>query len=201
MSTIDTVIGKLETLITENHVAPKVENAVKEVLSLLKDRTVLLLEWNELDIQKVAREKLANMENCEEYEIIEKPLLRNDVVAVIDLLDKYYDCNYGITWETINSTLDSIALPDSELCLVKNNLVTEGFKCTDPDTNQWVKKLTQTNFLIYEKGSLENIELMDYTGQQLTEYISGYYTSLQEIYITYLEDANQIIAECIAESL
>ena len=90
MSTIDTVIGKLENLITENHVEPKVENAVKEVLSLLKDRTVLLLEWNEADVQKVAREQIAFKNDYSMHEIIEKPLLRNQVANILIYLGNSY---------------------------------------------------------------------------------------------------------------
>jgi hypothetical protein len=119
MSTIDTVVDKLREL--EHVPEEKVDSLVQEIISLLTDRTILLLEWNEIDIQKVAREKLANMENCEEDEIKENPLTRAQVIDVIDLLDKYYDCNYGITWDTINSTLDEITLPDSELCRVNKN--------------------------------------------------------------------------------
>ena len=118
MSTIDTVIGKLETLITENHVEPKVENAVKEILSLLKDRTVLLIEWNGIDIQKAAREIIAFSSDFSIDDIIANPLPKDDVEWVIARLDKYYDCNYGITWDSIRDALNEVSLPKAENCLV-----------------------------------------------------------------------------------
>jgi hypothetical protein len=131
MSTINTVIKKLNDLrfeVLDGDSIPVedldqlclgyVAGQLEEILSLLTDETVLLLEWNEIDIQKVAREKLANMENCEEEDIIEKPLSRAQVIEVLEHLDNYYDCNYGITWEKINSALDIITLPDSDSCRI-----------------------------------------------------------------------------------
>jgi len=120
MSTIDSAVNKLNDLLSELPLRNSfIVKEIQDIIDLLNDRTVLLLEWNEKDIQQVAREKLAVMENCEKEEIIENPLTRELVIDVIDLIDKYYDCNYGVTWETINSTLDSITLPDRELCRVK----------------------------------------------------------------------------------
>jgi len=120
MSTIDSAVNKLNDLLSELPLRNSfIVKEIQDIIDLLNDRTVLLLEWNEKDIQQVAREKLAEMENCEKEEIIENPLTRELVIDVIDLIDKYYDCNYGVTWETINSTLDSITLPDRELCRVK----------------------------------------------------------------------------------
>lgn len=118
MSTISTAIIKLEQLITENHVEPKVEETVKIVLSLLKDRTILFLEWNEIDIQVIARQRIAQMYDVKESEIKEKPLPRELVIDVIDLLDKYNDCNYGISWDTIRSTMDMIEFGDLEEYLI-----------------------------------------------------------------------------------
>lgn len=214
MSTIDTVIGKLEELlliVKEGEEIPEedleqldlgyVEMKVADILARLKDRTVLLLEWNEIDIQKAAREKLANMEDCEEDEIKENPLTREQVIDVIDLLDKYYDCNYGITWEAIQYQLDSISLPSSDICRINTpeRLAEAGFICTDPDTNQWVKKLSSTHFIVYEKERMQRIALIDYTEEQLSEIVRGYYPSIQYLRETCLDDSNQIIAEIIAE--
>ena len=109
MSTIDTAIIKLERLFELSN-----NSTIKEVLDLLKDRTVLLLEWNEIDIQQVARQRIAQMYDVEKDKIRENPLPRDLVIDVIDLLDKYYDCNYGITWDTINSTMDMIDFADLE---------------------------------------------------------------------------------------
>lgn len=117
MSTIYSVVGKLEALITENHVAPKVEELVKEVLSSLTDKTKLFIEWNEIDVQAVAREKLSFMGDCTVDEIIDNPLSREDVKNVIEFLDDHMDCNYGITWETISCAIDNcVQLPASDCC-------------------------------------------------------------------------------------
>ncbi len=84
--------------------------------------------------------------------------------------------------------------------MTKEKLKKEGFKITDPSNNQWIKKITETNFLVYEKERLFDIELNEYTEEELLDEVSGYYSSLGEIKMLYGEDANQIIAECIAES-
>jgi len=121
MSTIDSAICDLERLITENHVEPKVEDVVKKVIADLSSRTVLILEWNGADVQKVAREKLSFLEDCKIEEIKENPLTEEQVIDVITHLDKYYDCNYGIDWGTINCALDNIVLPGPDLCRIKNS--------------------------------------------------------------------------------
>ena len=114
MSTIYSAVDKLRALITENHVEPKVEEVVKEVISLLTDPTVLLLEWNEEDVQTVARSKLAQLFDVEEEDLVEKPLSKDNVEYVISRLDKYHDCNYGITWDSVDDALDDVVLPSLE---------------------------------------------------------------------------------------
>ena len=81
----------------------------------------------------------------------------------------------------------------------KEQLKAEGFTLTDSDTNQWVKKITDTNYLVYEREEQFNIELNDYTEEQLDDYIAAYYPSLPAMRELYGENANWIIAECIAE--
>jgi hypothetical protein len=76
----------------------------------------------------------------------------------------------------------------------------KGFYCTDPDTNQWVKKISNTRFLVYEKAVLFDIDINDYSKEELEEKISAYYNSLEEVLELYGEDSNEILAECIAES-
>ena len=131
MSTISTAIIKLEQLITENHVEPKVEEVVKKVISLLTDPTVLLLEWNELDVQKMAGEIIAHLGNVAREDIIDNPLPRKDVEWVISRLEHYYDCNYGITWDSIRNILDEVDLPKAEDCLIESCLWTREFGLED----------------------------------------------------------------------
>jgi hypothetical protein len=89
-------------------------------------------------------------------------------------------------------------------------LRSEGFICTDGSkgVEQWVKKLSPTRFLVYEKDAdvMSDIDLNDYTEAELEEYISAYYASLKELRSTYtgergtIDDANMVIAECISET-
>ena len=74
-----------------------------------------------------------------------------------------------------------------------------GYRLTDPNTMQWVKKITETNFLVVENGEVFDIELNDFTHEELTMYITRYYDSLQQVEEIYGDDVNWIIAECIAE--
>jgi len=81
----------------------------------------------------------------------------------------------------------------------KEQLKKEGFTLTDSDSNQWVKKITETNFLVYDNENEFDIELTDYSEEELDDYIAAYYPSLIEMRIFYGDSANQIIAECISE--
>ena len=114
MSTISTVIDKLREL--EHVPEEQMEMKIHDIIVMLTDPTVLLIEWNELDVQQITREKLSFMEDCKVDEIIEEPLTKAQVAYVIDLLNSRYDCNYGITWDTIRCILDEVLLPDSESC-------------------------------------------------------------------------------------
>jgi len=118
MSTIKAAVEKLQLIIdTPDHDSYGVwemKDDIQKVISLLTAKDVLFLEWNAIDIQQQAREKLSFMENCEASEIIDNPLSQKDVEEVIDLLEDRYDCNYGITWETINCVLDELSLPDRD---------------------------------------------------------------------------------------
>jgi hypothetical protein len=73
------------------------------------------------------------------------------------------------------------------------------WKCTDPNQDQWVRKISNDNFEVFEQGEIQNIYLKDYSGEQIRELISAYYDSLEELIELYGKDSNQIIAECIAE--
>lgn len=81
----------------------------------------------------------------------------------------------------------------------REQLKAEGFTLTDDDTNQWVKKITETNFLVYDNENEFDIELTDYSDEELDDYIAAYYPSLPEMREIYGDNANWIIAECIAE--
>lgn len=150
MSTIRTVVEKLEEFIKElNEIevdasdctlvyADSIANDLQQILKLLTDKTVLLLEWNERDIQRVARERIAHIEDVEDCEIVENPLPREDVEIVISVLEKQYDCNYGITWEHIACAMDYIQLPSLSECKIKKK---EKIKFTRKEYEQYLNEL------------------------------------------------------------
>ncbi len=125
MSTINTVIDRLDLLLSNFAFDKNTSSELTEIRDMLTDPTVLLLEWNAIDVQTKAREKIAFLNDVEIEEVIENPLSREDVEWVISRLDKYYDCNYGITWDSISSALEDITLPDAENCLIKKENVCE----------------------------------------------------------------------------
>lgn len=46
---------------------------------------------------------------------------------------------------------------------------------------------------------MHDIDLTEYTDEQIDSYLAAYYPSFDLVREIYGEDANQIIAECIAE--
>lgn len=112
MSVIRAAIEKIDEMISKlPNTESLLETELKEIKDLLTDDTVLFLEWGEEDIQNVARQRIAYTEDVEECKIKENPLTREQVADVIGLLEKQYDCNYGITWDNIYSVMDYIDLP------------------------------------------------------------------------------------------
>jgi hypothetical protein len=80
----------------------------------------------------------------------------------------------------------------------------QGFKCTDPSDGheQWVKKITDTRFEVYEQHSdtLNDIDLEDFTTGAILSAIRTFgYENLQTVKDIYGDNANQIIAECLSE--
>lgn len=83
--------------------------------------------------------------------------------------------------------------------MTEDLLLKEGFICTDPSTRQMVKKLSDNHFLVLERDEMHDIDLTKYTDEQIDSYLVAYYPSFDLVREIYGEDANQIIAECIAE--
>lgn len=75
-----------------------------------------------------------------------------------------------------------------------------GWICTDQDTDQWVKKISETQFEVLEGGFVQEINLADYSDEEILSYISSYGYDLDSVKEIYGMSANQIIAECIAET-
>jgi hypothetical protein len=82
-----------------------------------------------------------------------------------------------------------------------SNLEEKGFICTDHDNYQFVKKLSDTEFIVIEDNNEYEIDLNDYSEEQIKYNITAYYSSLEELKEIYGDDSNQIIAECIAEQM
>ena len=112
MSRIRTVIEKIDSMIAEMPIVDTIiEIQLKELKELLTDKTVLFLEWGEEDVQAIARQRIAYLEDIEECEVKENPLTREQVERVLEVLEGQYDCNNGITWEHLAMAMDYIDLP------------------------------------------------------------------------------------------
>ena len=112
MSRIRTVIERIDSMIAEMPIVDAIiEIWLKEIKELLTDKTVLFLEWGEEDVQAIARQRIAYLEDVEECKVKENPLNREQVERVLEVLEKQYDCNYGITWEHLAMAMDYIDLP------------------------------------------------------------------------------------------
>jgi hypothetical protein len=83
-------------------------------------------------------------------------------------------------------------------------LKSRGFICTDgsEETEQWVRKISDTKFEVYERASgvMQDIDLDEYTEDEIRDFVSGYYDSLEDLREQYGNDSNLIIAEIISES-
>lgn len=72
--------------------------------------------------------------------------------------------------------------------------------CTDPDTKQYGRQISEKVFEFKENGSDEmTIDLDHYSDDQIKRHISAYYDSLDQLKEIYGSDSNWIIAECIFE--
>lgn len=82
------------------------------------------------------------------------------------------------------------------------------WKCTDPDNQQYGRKLSERKFEFRQPGKVQDIiDLDDYTKEEIEDCINSYgYTSGMttkpgelNIFDHYGEDANWIMAECLYE--
>jgi hypothetical protein len=94
---------------------------------------------------------------------------------------------------------------NNNLPLIPAPFTMEDMVCTDPDRNQYGKKLYDGHyqFMEFDADAGEWVEmdilLKLYTDVEISNHISAYYTSIVEIEKIYGEDAEWIIAECIFE--
>jgi len=85
-----------------------------------------------------------------------------------------------------------------------------GWVCTDPDCFQYQKALSETMFNMVQAFEMPDsrfvvakgiIDLEDYNGKEIADYVTAYYDSVEHLKIEYGAKSNGIIAECIFESL
>ena len=112
--TVKIAVEKLKLLL-DSYVTMEasVGEEIQNVINLLEDPKMLLIEWGEDDIQLKAKERKAWLLDIKEEEVEEKPLTDEQVIEVVELLDRKHDCNYGITWDHISATLDNLGLPET----------------------------------------------------------------------------------------
>ncbi len=90
---------------------------------------------------------------------------------------------------------------------MKNNWI-----CTDPDNEQYGRKVRQGIYEFKEKnrGLAEyeedefielTIHMEHYSDEEIEDYISPYYSGINEVKKLYEDDAEWILAECIFEQL
>ena len=108
---LDETIGKLDETMKN----------LQKIKNILEDKTVLIIEWNEADVQQVAREMIASIKNVEEDTIIDNPLTKEQVIIVLEELEDHYDCNYGISWSNLRCAMDYIQLPSIDFCKKKDS--------------------------------------------------------------------------------
>jgi hypothetical protein len=111
--TVKIAVEKLKLLLDSYVIMEaSVGEEIQNVIDLLEDPKMLLIEWGEADVQAVARQRIAYLEDVEECEVKENPLTREQVERVLEVLEKQYDSNYGITWEHLTMAMDYIDLPN-----------------------------------------------------------------------------------------
>ena len=83
--------------------------------------------------------------------------------------------------------------------------------CTDPDQQQYGRKIKDGHYQFkekphhpnddYEEGEMVEMDIIlaHYTREEMWHHVKAYYTSMQEVYDTYGDEAEWIIAECIFE--
>ena len=76
-----------------------------------------------------------------------------------------------------------------------------GYVCTDADSEQFVKQVSENVFFVVEKDHFHTISIPDYTEAELEEEVSSYYSEgIAQIKREYGSKWKQIVAEIIAEN-
>jgi hypothetical protein len=67
-------------------------------------------------------------------------------------------------------------------------LYDKGYECTDGDNYQFVKKISETEYIVIDGNKVHDIDLDDYTDTEIRDYVSGYYPSLEDLKEQYTEE-------------
>lgn len=114
--------------------------------------------------------------------------------------DTAKDCQRQLLYDKIKSlehAVSGIAVDDFKV-----------WECTDPDNEQYGRKISEGVYEFKEKDHHSEsdddyvemtITMSNYTPEQIADYISGYYPSMAVLELSYGDDSEFIIAECIFE--
>lgn len=72
--------------------------------------------------------------------------------------------------------------------------------CTDEDTEQYVKTISENVFFVIDRNQFHTISLHDYSEEELKKLISSKYRDLNQLKNDHGEKWKQIVAEMIAET-
>lgn len=74
--------------------------------------------------------------------------------------------------------------------------------CTDPDTEQYGRKISDGVFQFKEgDGDEETIVLANFSDEEILSNVLGFYDSVEELREIYGDSSEWIIAECIFEQM
>jgi len=100
--TINRVKEELQRIIKDNHPDLHILKKLQEVYDMLNNPDLGFVEWGTEDLHTQA--KYYGMYLSEE-----------DAQQALKDMIQHHDCNYGITWDTINSYLDDYAKPITKM--------------------------------------------------------------------------------------
>jgi len=78
-------------------------NSIQEVIENLESKSMLLIEWSTEDV--ISRAKDLQEWNPDEPHIIPT---EEQAIEILSKMDNNHDCNYGITWDTIDCYIDQL---------------------------------------------------------------------------------------------
>lgn len=102
-NTVKAAAEKLEDVLNNTNFdgQPYAKELIEEVVKFLKSKDILLIEWSTEDV--ILRAKDLN-ENDPDYKVPSKEQARE----ILSNLDDNQDCNFGITWDHIDSETQNI---------------------------------------------------------------------------------------------